>query len=255
MKFPTVLLLFSALFACKPESKSSSGPVVLNEIETPVNVEIFAEQFKWSARYSGEDNELGKFDYKLMSASNPLGIVTERAIESRIRELERGLNRMDSMSLNMEISHEFEKKRKEKILRLLELMGNKHDRAMDKVAMNDFIVTDTLVLCVDTEYDFSFRSKDVIHAAYFPHFRAQMNIVPGMTTRFKLTPSETTEERRLKLNDVSFEFQLICNKVCGAGHTLMKMIVRVVEKQEYLDWLKSNRNDTIENLLSIQVKE
>uniref|UniRef100_A0A2B4S1K0 Cytochrome c oxidase subunit 2 n=1 Tax=Stylophora pistillata TaxID=50429 RepID=A0A2B4S1K0_STYPI len=43
---------------------------------------------------------------------------------------------------------------------------------------------------------FKFRSQDVIHSAYMPHFRAQMNCVPGMVTEFGFTPKYTTEEMR-----------------------------------------------------------
>ena len=37
---------------------------------------------------------------------------------------------------------------------------------------------------------------DVLHSAYMPHFRAQMNCVPGMITQFLFTPNMTTEEMR-----------------------------------------------------------
>lgn len=40
------------------------------------------------------------------------------------------------------------------------------------------------------------RSQDVLHSAYMPHFRAQMNCVPGMVTQFAFTPNKTTEEMR-----------------------------------------------------------
>ena len=43
---------------------------------------------------------------------------------------------------------------------------------------------------------FKFRSQDVLHSAYMPHFRAQMNCVPGMVTKFSFTPKYTTEEMR-----------------------------------------------------------
>ena len=43
---------------------------------------------------------------------------------------------------------------------------------------------------------FKFRSQDVLHSAYMPHFRAQMNCVPGMVTQFAFTPKYTTEEMR-----------------------------------------------------------
>jgi cytochrome c oxidase subunit 2 len=31
------------------------------------------------------------------------------------------------------------------------------------------------------------RSQDVLHSAYMPYFRAQMNCVPGMVTQFAFT--------------------------------------------------------------------
>ena len=40
------------------------------------------------------------------------------------------------------------------------------------------------------------RSQDVLHSAYMPHFRAQMNCVPGMITQFSFTPTLTTEDMR-----------------------------------------------------------
>ena len=45
------------------------------------------------------------------------------------------------------------------------------------------------------------RSQDVLHSAYMPHFRAQMNCVPGMITQFAFTPTITTEEMRLDEED------------------------------------------------------
>ena len=45
---------------------------------------------------------------------------------------------------------------------------------------------------------FKFRSQDVLHSAYMPHFRAQMNCVPGMVTEFGFTPKFTTEEMRVQ---------------------------------------------------------
>ena len=40
------------------------------------------------------------------------------------------------------------------------------------------------------------RSQDVLHSAYMPHFRAQMNCVPGMITQFGFTPTVTTADMR-----------------------------------------------------------
>ncbi|HLG04223.1 MAG TPA: cytochrome c oxidase subunit II transmembrane domain-containing protein, partial [Bacteroidia bacterium] len=37
-------------------------------------VEIYAQQFSWTVRYSGTDNELGKADYLLIGGTNQLGL-------------------------------------------------------------------------------------------------------------------------------------------------------------------------------------
>lgn len=39
-----------------------------------INIEVTGEQFKWSLRYSGTDNEVGKRNYKLTTPTNGLGI-------------------------------------------------------------------------------------------------------------------------------------------------------------------------------------
>ena len=41
-----------------------------------------------------------------------------------------------------------------------------------------------------------------------PHFRAQMNTVPGLPTRFKFTPTVTTDEMRVQQGDPEWTTQL-----------------------------------------------
>ncbi len=102
---------------------------------------------------------------------------------------------------------------------------------------------------------FKFRSQDVMHSAYMPHFRAQINCVPGMTTSFGFTPTVTTAEMRenedtkakyeainelRKSNDkdpVEFDFLLLCNKICGSSHYNMQMKVVVEEEADFNKWL------------------
>ena len=57
----------------------------------------------------------------------------------------------------------------------------------DKNAADDKQVTE-LYLPKGRKVHFRFRSQDVLHSAYMPHFRAQMNCVPGMVTQFGFTP-------------------------------------------------------------------
>jgi len=102
---------------------------------------------------------------------------------------------------------------------------------------------------------FKFRSQDVLHSAYMPHFRAQMNCVPGMVTEFGFTPKFTTEEMRVQSEVVEktavinkirkekgedpyvFDFILLCNKICGASHYGMQMKIVVEEEEAFNKWI------------------
>lgn len=102
---------------------------------------------------------------------------------------------------------------------------------------------------------FKFRSQDVLHSAYMPHFRAQINCVPGMTTSFGFTPSVSTvemrenEDTKEKIDAINilrkergddpieFDYILLCNKICGASHFSMQMKVVVEEEADFNIWL------------------
>ena len=106
---------------------------------------------------------------------------------------------------------------------------------------------------------FQFRSQDVLHSAYMPHFRAQINCVPGMTTSFGFTPTVTTAEMRenedtktkfeaineLREADgkdaVEFDYLLLCNKICGSSHYNMQMKVVVEEEADFNNWLNEQK--------------
>ncbi len=134
----------------------------------------------------------------------------------------------------------------------------------------DDIVVNELHLPVGQKVVFKMRSQDVLHSAYMPHFRAQMNCVPGMITQFAFTPTITTEDMRLdsevvakvkKINNIrkensielvqkgdealepyEFDYMLLCNKICGTNHYNMQMKI-IVESQEDFDaWLAEQPN-------------
>lgn len=224
-----------------------------------VVIELFSKQFDWTARYSGKDNKLGKFDYKLTrDDKNELALMTTETIQMAIDSMESGFKGIKWLEAELNdrtkmIAPEDEAKfrsdlgNKEKLVRLLHQMKAKHNPSVDAMAWDDFIVKDTLYLCKGQEYEFNFRSKDVIHSAYFPHFRAQMNTVPGMTTRFKFTPDKTTDEMRVSRDVADFDYVLYCNKICGGSHYKMKMIIVVLEKDAYASWLKSKETMTFKD--------
>lgn len=109
----------------------------------------------------------------------------------------------------------------------------------DVNANDDIIVKGEFHIPVGKPVEFRMRSQDVIHSAYMPHFRAQMNCVPGMTTTFHFTPKYTTAEMREKLADEKFDYVLLCNKICGAAHYNMQMKIVVETEEEYNKWLET----------------
>lgn len=127
--------------------------------------------------------------------------------------------------------------------------------SLDKNGEDDIVVKNEIHLPVNKEVEFKFHSRDVIHSAYFPHFRAQMNCVPGMTTMFHFTPTITTaemrkkpeviklmqgiNEARAKRNEKPAEFQyiLLCNKICGNSHYNMQMDIVIDTQEDYDNWL------------------
>jgi len=106
----------------------------------------------------------------------------------------------------------------------------------DRTSFDD-LRADTLVLPVNKVVRLNIHAQDVIHSVFMPHFRVQLNAVPGLPTFFKFTPTITTAKMRQDLNDPKFEYLLYCNKICGGAHYNMQKVVRVVTQEEYLDWV------------------
>ena len=48
----------------------------VNEDDDPMIVELYAYQFDWRARYSGQDNTLGEANVRLIEGANQLGVDT-----------------------------------------------------------------------------------------------------------------------------------------------------------------------------------
>ncbi|WP_316812744.1 cytochrome c oxidase subunit II [Pedobacter heparinus] len=97
---------------------------------------------------------------------------------------------------------------------------------------------DEMVIPVNKPVRLILTSKDVIHSFFMPHFRVQLNTVPGMTSYFEFTPTITTEEMKAKTNDPTFKYLFLCNKICGDGHYKMQKEVKVVSLAEYEKWVK-----------------
>ena len=149
-------------------------------------------------------------------------------------------------------------------VRLIEGVNQLGVDISDPNAQDDKVVSE-LHLPIGRKVLFKMRSQDVLHSAFMPHFRAQMNCVPGMITQFAFTPNMTTEDMRLeeeminkveKINAIrtkknieliakgeeelemyEFDYLLLCNKICGSNHFNMQMKIIVETEEEYNAWL------------------
>lgn len=113
----------------------------------------------------------------------------------------------------------------------------------DQSAHDDFMPTQ-LVIPKGKPVLLKIRGRDVIHSVYNPHFRIQMNAVPGLPTQFWFTPSVSTAEMREITGNPDFNYELVCNKICGKSHYGMKGIITVLEPDEYDSWYKENQENT-----------
>jgi cytochrome c oxidase subunit 2 len=101
----------------------------------------------------------------------------------------------------------------------------------------DDVITKELHLPVGAKILLKIHSRDVIHSAYLPHFRTQMNAVPGMTTEFFFEPTITTQQMRQITKNDKFNYVLLCNKICGVAHYNMKMNVVAEEGEQFTKWV------------------
>ena len=111
----------------------------------------------------------------------------------------------------------------------------------DEASMDDKVVRGEIHLPVGKPVVFKFHSRDVIHSAYMPHFRLQMNCVPGMTTQFHMVPKTTSAEMKKITGNDEFEYILLCNKICGGAQYNMQMNVIVESEADYEAWLAGKK--------------
>jgi cytochrome c oxidase subunit II len=75
--------------------------------------------------------------------------------------------------------------------------------------------------------EFDIHSRDVIHAFWVPAFRIQEDAVPGITTHWRATP------------DRLGSYPVVCNLLCGLGHSLMRSTIHVVSEERFHSWISS----------------
>ena len=71
---------------------------------------------------------------------------------------------------------------------------------------------------------FKLTSRDVIHGFWVPSWREKLDVVPGITTTVRVTPTKTGT------------YQLVCSQLCGNGHSLMRGTIHVLTPAAYQAW-------------------
>ena len=135
---PGVVMAVIIVLGLKSWNKITRDPIANGE--DVLVIELVSEQFRWSVRYSGDDNKLGSCNFRLISDKNPFGV-----------------------------------------------------NGSDAAAADDFAEYSEVHIPKGRRVFFSLRSKDILHSAYFPHFRQQMNLVPGLNTNLHFMERQILE--------------------------------------------------------------
>jgi cytochrome c oxidase subunit 2 len=98
-----------------------------------------------------------------------------------------------------------------------------------------------LYLPVNKRVQFVLNSRDVVHSFWIPAFIMKMDIIPGKTNGFQVTPTQVGT------------FQGKCAEFCGAYHSQMLFMVKVVPQNEYDQEMARLRSIGQEGLIPVDV--
>ena len=91
------------------------------------------------------------------------------------------------------------------------------------------IRSSTLYLPLDRPVRFSVKALDVLHDFWVPAFRMKIDAVPGITTRYRVTPNRLGT------------YPVVCAELCGLGHSVMRSTARVVSVADFDAWLAKQK--------------
>jgi cytochrome c oxidase subunit II len=87
--------------------------------------------------------------------------------------------------------------------------------------------TPDLYLPVNKVVHFNLSSPDVIHSFWVPSFYQKLDVVPGRSNNFFLTPNKEGD------------FRGKCAELCGTYHSAMLFNVHIVSEEEYNAYLRT----------------
>ncbi len=91
------------------------------------------------------------------------------------------------------------------------------------------IKSNQLYLPKDRPVRFYVKALDVLHDFWVPAFRMKIDAVPGLTTKYRVTPTRLGT------------YPVVCAELCGLGHSVMRSTTHVVTPAQFNTWLAKQK--------------
>ena len=86
-----------------------------------------------------------------------------------------------------------------------------------------------LYLPKDRPVRFFVKAVDVLHDFWVPAFRMKIDAVPGLETKYRVTPNRLGT------------YPVVCAELCGLGHSVMRATTRVVTPADFDKWIAEQK--------------
>ena len=81
----------------------------------------------------------------------------------------------------------------------------------------------------DRPVRFFVKALDVLHDFWVPAFRMKIDAVPGIETKYRVTPNRLGT------------YPVVCAELCGLGHSVMRATAHVVTPADYDKWIAEQK--------------
>ena len=81
----------------------------------------------------------------------------------------------------------------------------------------------------DRPVRFFVKALDVLHDFWVPAFRMKIDAVPGIETKYRVTPNRLGT------------YPVVCAELCGLGHSVMRSTAHVVTPADYDKWIAEQK--------------
>jgi heme/copper-type cytochrome/quinol oxidase subunit 2 len=213
-------------------------------------IRVFAQQFQWNFRNAGADGRFERFDEEKYDADlatwrKEAEIEAQKYLARIERAKERGKTPEEIEKIKTRLpkpqkteaqkKKEAEERKKqgleppeeEEVENLLLKPNALSDDYWSADDDDDFVKSGELVVPIDRPVLFDLRSVDVLHSFWLPHLRIKQDAVPGKPLPVWFRPTKLGV------------YEIACAELCGNNHTTMRSQMRVVTREEYDAYVKT----------------